>query len=149
MKFIIFISILTGSVFSQFADGNSAASENLEMMYPDRYILNLEITSVKESVSYLSADFNADGNEEILSGEQIIPLGKNTYLVKNASLTTFGGDVFEFSSKLKKNNSPVINQVNGTNGYIIVFSENSSNAEVYIAGEYRNIDSDPILISIK
>ena len=100
-------------------------------------------------MSYLSADLNADGNEEILSGDRVISLGKNTYLVKNASLKTFEGDVFEFSSKLKRNNSPVINQVNGTNGYIIVFSENSSNAEVYIAGEYNNIDSDPILISIK
>jgi len=137
MKYLISVLLITGLSFSQMANGSNSLFKPI-----------VKVINKSASVSYLHKDFNSDGRKETLKGESIIYLGENEYWVKNTTLTSEDGNVFTFNNKLKKNNTLVIRQVTAEYGYILVFYPNENGAEVFIAGENGNKESDPITIDI-
>lgn len=149
MKIIIFILLSTSALFAQYANGISANSGTTEFKDPERYILQIETTSTKESVSNLTVDLNTDGHREILAGQKIIPLEKNRYWLKEVSLKTSSGVIYYFGTVMEKNDVSLVNQVSAVNGYILILTEGNETAEVYIAGEFGNINSDPFMVSLR
>ncbi len=149
MKNLIFILCLTASLFAQSANGTASNNESTKDTDPGLNIMAVNSITPHKNVTFINSDLNADGIDEILTGEQIIALNRNEYWIKNASLITSSGEVYEFNTKLKKDNKPLTQQVTSEYGYILVFADKSDVVEIFIAGEKGYIDSDPYFISAK
>lgn len=149
MKHLIFMLCLTASLFAQSANGNASNNDSKKESNPGLNILVVNSITPQKNVTFINSDLNADGIDEILTGEQIIALNRNEYWIKNASLITSSGEAYEFNTKLKKNNKTLTQQVTSEYGYILVFTDKSDVVEIFIAGEKGYIDSDPYFISAK
>jgi hypothetical protein len=137
MKYLIFVCLAVNLVFCQTPK--------------DIYSLNviaLTITHPSVPVNYLYDDLNNDGRSELLKGESIIKMNESEYWVKNVEFTSSNGNVYTLYGKLKKNDMPVLKQVEAEYGYILIFNDDSNDVEVYIAGENGNKNSDVIYISM-
>lgn len=95
------------------------------------------------------SDIDIDRKFEISNSSFILKTAKNELWVKNVEISSKSSDVYSFKSKLKKNNVPVTMQVPAAYGYILVFTPNSYDIEVYQASENGSKNSDVLYITMK
>ena len=137
MKYLICLAIIINIGFSQ-----------TKGEYSD-LVSSVRIIEAGSQSTYINKDLNADGKIEILSGEKIVKVGEDEYWVRNTTMTTENGDIYTFSNKLKKNDDPVIRQINSEFGYILQFQPGESVTYVYIADETGNKNSDAIALKLQ
>lgn len=135
MKITVMLLLFIDLTISQVADGRQINRNRIT-----------NLIDVKNQTYLLSEDLNNDGMAEVLKGESIIKTDKYEYWVKNTELVSSKGDIISFNTILQKNSLPVIDQVNADHGYILVFTPNSNEVEVYIAGVFGNKNSDSIIL---
>ncbi len=138
MKYLICLLIVVNITLSQ------SSKDDLSGL-----ISVVSIIEAGSQSTYINKDLNSDGKIEILAGEKIVKLAEDEYWVRNTTMTTENGDIYTFNNKLKKNDSPVIRQVNSEYGYILQFQPGDAVAYVYISDESGNKNSDAISIKLQ
>lgn len=89
-------------------------------------------------------------NGGTLKAGEIKKLDNNSHWIKNGQFVNRNSTVtIDFNEKLYVNNTPIVEQVDAKNGYIVFFSEGFDYALVYLADANGNLNSDELYINLR